>query len=166
MLGVTGVEVIAHHMEDELGTVRRGRGALTSTHIDRYSVGLSAMRLLVHEAVSGTPAAVDLKRVLAQLSGDALEVAPVATPVKAAPIATPVKAAPVATPVKAAPVAASVGVDRDEYPPAMFKENAGTASVRYVLSGDNQGAGATIGNQNRPYIRQFFNAKVQMVVVP
>ena len=60
MLGVTGVETIAHHMEEELGGVRRGRGALTSTHIDRYSVGLAAMRRLVQEAVTGTDAGIDL----------------------------------------------------------------------------------------------------------
>ena len=70
MLGVSGVETIAHHMEDELGGVKRGRSVLTSSHIDRYSVGLGAMRRFVDEAVKGTPADVDLTRVLAQLSGE------------------------------------------------------------------------------------------------
>ena len=80
MLGVAGVETIAHHMEDELGSVRRGRAALNSTHIDRYSVGLAAMRLLVREAVTGQVADVDLTRVLAQLSGEIpLETAPAQT---------------------------------------------------------------------------------------
>jgi hypothetical protein len=41
------------------------------------------------------------------------------------------------------------GVDRDEYPPAMFREGGSGASVKYVPSGDNQGAGASIGNQTR-----------------
>jgi two-component system chemotaxis sensor kinase CheA len=77
MLGVTGVETIAHHMEEELGSVRRGRGTLTSAHIDRYSVGLSAMRGLVQEAISDTRADVDVNRVLAQLSGEIpIEIAP------------------------------------------------------------------------------------------
>ena len=70
MIGVSGVELIAHHMEDELGGVRRGRSVLASTDIDRYSVGLKAMRQLVQEAVTGTPANVDLGTVLAQLSGE------------------------------------------------------------------------------------------------
>lgn len=70
MIGEDGVELIAHHMEDELGGVRRGRNTLTSAHIDRYSVGLTAMRQLVQEAVTGKPANVDLERVLAQLSGE------------------------------------------------------------------------------------------------
>jgi len=44
---------------------------------------------------------------------------------------------------------APAGSDRDEYPPAMFKEGGGGASVRNVSSGDNRGAGASIGNQCR-----------------
>jgi hypothetical protein len=39
--------------------------------------------------------------------------------------------------------------DRDEYPPAMFKEGGAGASVRHIASSDNQGAGASIGNQVR-----------------
>jgi hypothetical protein len=41
------------------------------------------------------------------------------------------------------------GKDRDEYPPAMFKEGGKGASVRYVDPKDNQGAGASIGAQCR-----------------
>ena len=41
------------------------------------------------------------------------------------------------------------GKDRDEYPPAMFKEGGQGASVRHIASSDNQGAGASIGNQAR-----------------
>ncbi len=41
------------------------------------------------------------------------------------------------------------GKDRDEYPPAMFKEGGQGASVRHIGSSDNQGAGASIGNQCR-----------------
>jgi hypothetical protein len=41
------------------------------------------------------------------------------------------------------------GFDRDEYPPAMFLEGGDGASVRYVLPGDNRGAGSSIGWQCR-----------------
>ncbi len=37
------------------------------------------------------------------------------------------------------------GKDRDEYPPAMFKEGGTGASVRHITSSDNRGAGSTIG---------------------
>jgi hypothetical protein len=39
------------------------------------------------------------------------------------------------------------GKDRDEYPPAMFKEGGAGASVRPVAPSDNRGAGACIGAQ-------------------
>jgi hypothetical protein len=41
------------------------------------------------------------------------------------------------------------GHDRDEYPPAMFAEGGSGASVKWIDSSDNQGAGASIGNQLR-----------------
>ena len=43
------------------------------------------------------------------------------------------------------------GKDRDEYPPAMFKEGGAGASVRPISRSDNRGAGSTIGHQLRPY---------------
>lgn len=39
------------------------------------------------------------------------------------------------------------GKDRDEYPPAMFKEGGAGSSVRHIGSSDNRGAGACIGRQ-------------------
>jgi RHS repeat-associated protein len=39
------------------------------------------------------------------------------------------------------------GKDRDEYPPAMFKEGGKDASLRSINSGDNRGAGASMGHQ-------------------
>lgn len=39
------------------------------------------------------------------------------------------------------------GMDRDEYPPAMFKEGGQGASVKPVTPGDNRGAGACMGAQ-------------------
>jgi RHS repeat-associated protein len=41
------------------------------------------------------------------------------------------------------------GADRDEYPPAMFKEGGKGASVRHINPADNRGAGACIGAQCR-----------------
>ena len=41
------------------------------------------------------------------------------------------------------------GQDRDEFPPAMFREGGDGASVRYIDPSDNRGAGACIGNQCR-----------------
>lgn len=41
------------------------------------------------------------------------------------------------------------GMDRDEYPPAMFQEGGHGASVRPVTPGDNRGAGASLGAQCR-----------------
>jgi hypothetical protein len=41
------------------------------------------------------------------------------------------------------------GQDRDEYPPAMFREGGAGASVRGVPPGDNRGAGSCIGAQCR-----------------
>ena len=41
------------------------------------------------------------------------------------------------------------GLDRDEFPPAMFQEGGKGASVRYIDPTDNRGAGACIGAQCR-----------------
>jgi RHS repeat-associated protein len=43
------------------------------------------------------------------------------------------------------------GFDRDEYPPAMFKEGGFGSSVRYINPRDNRGAGSCIGIQCRDY---------------
>ncbi|WP_423227658.1 NucA/NucB deoxyribonuclease domain-containing protein [Rodentibacter trehalosifermentans] len=37
--------------------------------------------------------------------------------------------------------------DRDEYPPAMFREGGKGASVKHISPSDNRGAGRCIGNQ-------------------
>ena len=70
MLGVSSVEAIGHHFEDALGAAARGQAVLSSEVIDRLYRGLDAMRKLVHEAVTGEAAGVDVARVLAQLSGE------------------------------------------------------------------------------------------------
>ncbi len=43
------------------------------------------------------------------------------------------------------------GKHRDEYPPAATKEGGDSASVRTISGSDNSGAGASFGNQVRPY---------------
>ncbi len=43
------------------------------------------------------------------------------------------------------------GYDRDEWPPAVFKEGGQGASVRYISPSDNRGLGAFLGNQIAPY---------------
>ncbi|WP_315770063.1 MULTISPECIES: RHS repeat-associated core domain-containing protein [unclassified Bradyrhizobium] len=43
------------------------------------------------------------------------------------------------------------GYDRDEYPPAMFREGGANASRDYVRSPDNRGSGACMGAQCRGY---------------
>ncbi|WP_425828817.1 NucA/NucB deoxyribonuclease domain-containing protein [Streptomyces fractus] len=39
--------------------------------------------------------------------------------------------------------------DRDEYPPAMYKEGGAGASVKYIPAGDNQGSGSSMGSAVR-----------------
>ncbi|MFJ4577606.1 hypothetical protein ACIP4W_40960 [Streptomyces sp. NPDC088846] len=43
-------------------------------------------------------------------------------------------------------IATRPGQDRDEFPPAIFKEGAG-AHVKYIGAGDNRGAGSDMKNQ-------------------
>jgi len=43
------------------------------------------------------------------------------------------------------------GTDRDEYPPAMFKEGGSGGSVRNIPSSDNRGSGACVGAQCRDF---------------
>ncbi len=69
MLGVTGLETLAHHFEDELGAARRGRKSITPEVVDRLYHGLDAMRRIALEASDGTPCEVDITTVLAQLRG-------------------------------------------------------------------------------------------------
>jgi two-component system chemotaxis sensor kinase CheA len=78
MLGVSGVERIAHQLEEGLGAAHRGRAALSGDTVDRFYRALDAIRQLVHEAVTGEPATVDLDRALAQLRGEPGETARVA----------------------------------------------------------------------------------------
>lgn len=69
MLGVGGVETLAHQLEDELGKAKRGRTQLTAADIDRMYVGVDGIRRFAESAVTGKPADLDLQRVLGQLRG-------------------------------------------------------------------------------------------------
>lgn len=53
--------------------------------------------------------------------------------------------------------------DRDEYPPAMFKEGGAGASVRYISPSDNRGLGSYIDKLTRKYPN---GTAVQLKVVP
>lgn len=46
-------------------------------------------------------------------------------------------------------ISTAPGMDRDEYPMAMFSEGGAGASVKHIDSGDNQAAGASVGGQLR-----------------
>jgi RHS repeat-associated protein len=59
--------------------------------------------------------------------------------------------------------ATRAGLDRDEYPPAMFREGGAGSSVRYVNPSDNRGAGACMGAQCRTLPDA---TQVQIKVVP
>ncbi len=76
MLGVEGVETLAHHFEDELGAAKRGHSVISSAMADRLYRGVDAMRKLAREASDGEAAQVDIPQVLAQLRGDGLPPAP------------------------------------------------------------------------------------------
>ena len=71
MLGVTEVETVVHQMEDTMINVKQGKMQITSEMCDRLHHGLDAVRLMVHEAITGEPSGVNTFMVLAELmSGD------------------------------------------------------------------------------------------------
>ena len=72
MLGVAGLEMLAHHFEDELGAARRGNRPISSEGADRLYRGLDAMRQLASEACTGDDAKVDLAEVFARLHGEGI----------------------------------------------------------------------------------------------
>jgi two-component system, chemotaxis family, sensor kinase CheA len=68
MLGVSDVEKIAHRFEDILGEAKRGDLILDSQVIDVLCGQLDAIGKLVHEAITGEDAEVDVDGVLAVLA--------------------------------------------------------------------------------------------------
>ncbi len=69
MLGVRDVETLTHQLEEILVAFKRGESALTGEKCDRLYQGLDAIRQLVHEAVTGQSANVNVFYVLAKLMG-------------------------------------------------------------------------------------------------
>jgi two-component system chemotaxis sensor kinase CheA len=75
MLGLTGVETLAHRLEGVLGTARKGSVPLSSESIDLLYKGLDAIGNLVREAVAGEPSGVIVAHAL-----EPLKVTPESTP--------------------------------------------------------------------------------------
>ncbi len=71
MLGVKTVERISHRIESLLSGVRKGDASLTPELFDRIYKGLDAIKKLVHEAVTGESANVDVGAMLDILAGKA-----------------------------------------------------------------------------------------------
>ncbi|MEG3439294.1 response regulator [Pannus brasiliensis CCIBt3594] len=70
MLGVIDVEKLTHQIEERVAGVRRGEAILNEYLFDRLYRGLDALRELIHEAVTGTKAAIDVVEVMARLTGE------------------------------------------------------------------------------------------------
>lgn len=83
MMGVEDVQQVAHRFEDVLGAARKGATTLRPDVVDVLYRQLDAMRVLVEQAITGSPAGVDVGEVIALLSG-AVAGAP---PASAAPTA-------------------------------------------------------------------------------
>jgi two-component system chemotaxis sensor kinase CheA len=69
MLGVNDVETLTHQIEECMAAVKRGESVINSDLCDRLYHGIDAIRKLVHEAVTGESAGVNVFLVLAQLMG-------------------------------------------------------------------------------------------------
>ncbi len=100
MLGLKDLGTLAHQMEHLFGKVTRGEQPFTPELADHLGHGLEAVRKLVHEALTGEPAAVNTFYVLAELMG--------ATPESGGTPVTPIEveaesAIPQATPDAIAP---------------------------------------------------------------
>ena len=67
MLGVETVEKIAHRIEDLLGKAKEGEIELSSRLFDLFYRGVDTVRILVQEAVTGTPAHIDFQNTLKEL---------------------------------------------------------------------------------------------------
>ncbi len=85
MLGVTDLGKVAHHIEHIFGAIARGEQTLCADLFDRLAHGLAAMRQIVHAAVTGAPADVEVFYVLATLMG-AEAAAPAPAPFTAPPV--------------------------------------------------------------------------------
>lgn len=69
MLGVDDVEALIHQLENTLEAVKRGELTFSPQMSERLYQGVDAIRKLVHEAVTGKSAGINVFYVLAQLMG-------------------------------------------------------------------------------------------------
>ncbi|MBI5179172.1 MAG: hybrid sensor histidine kinase/response regulator [Nitrospinae bacterium] len=69
MLGVHDVERMAHRLEDIFGAAKSGNEVLAPGDLDRIYRGVDAIKKLVHEAVTGEAANLDVKAILEVLPG-------------------------------------------------------------------------------------------------
>ncbi|HZG38615.1 MAG TPA: hybrid sensor histidine kinase/response regulator [Nodosilinea sp.] len=69
MLGITDLGKVAHQIEHIFGAIGRGEQTLCAELFDRLAHGVAAMRQLVHAAVTGEAAEVEVFYVLAKLMG-------------------------------------------------------------------------------------------------
>lgn len=67
MLGIAGLEALAHGFEEILGAAKRGEAALDAGSIERLVRGLVKMRLVAREAISDEPSGVNVSEALAEL---------------------------------------------------------------------------------------------------
>ncbi|MBF0474155.1 MAG: chemotaxis protein CheA, partial [Nitrospirae bacterium] len=103
MLEVNSVEIIAHRFEDLLGCASRGEKTITLHEIERMNGGLSILRKLVHEAVTGERADIDVPRYIKELDNQVAEDDKTAIQTQAAPvidIAKPIEQIPKVDAVK------------------------------------------------------------------
>lgn len=77
MVGVGGVEALAHKIEDILGSANRGEAILAPETLDRLYKGLDSVRKLVNEAVAGEPADISISDAIAQITGQVPSPGPV-----------------------------------------------------------------------------------------
>jgi two-component system chemotaxis sensor kinase CheA len=69
MLGVSDAETISHILEDQLGKASRGELELNSSIIDRFYVGIDAIRKIVDEAITGHHSYVNVLDIVDILNG-------------------------------------------------------------------------------------------------
>ncbi|HEY9736220.1 MAG TPA: hybrid sensor histidine kinase/response regulator [Trichocoleus sp.] len=107
MLGQEALGRLAHQIEHILGAVKRGEQLFTADMADRLGHGMAAIRKLVEEAVTGTPAGINPFYVLAELMGGA----PASAERPVAPDTTEPTTEPVASDFLTEPTAAAPPID-------------------------------------------------------
>lgn len=73
MLGLREIEAISHQLESFFAGLKRGQATLSPSKIDPIFRAVQGIRQLVSEAVTGTPANVDVNKILEVLTGEVEE---------------------------------------------------------------------------------------------